>query len=112
VRLWHITPPRALSSAFGSAYNAHRFPEIQETDAMLSSPSVVIVVSIATIRRAERRVAACERCERTVDTPFYEVLAGVTRTRSGGFAEYFLSEPAHCPGCAGPIFEDTLVELA
>lgn len=79
---------------------------------MLSSPSAVIVVSIATIRRAERRVAACERCERTVDTPFYEVLAGVTRTRSGGLAEYFLSEPAHCPGCAGPIFENTLVELA
>lgn len=78
---------------------------------MLSKPLVVIVVSIATIRRAECQISACERCERTVDTPFYEVLASATRTQAG-VAEYFLSEPAHCPGCAGPIFEDTLVELA
>lgn len=77
---------------------------------MLSSPSTVIVVSIATIRRAEGRLIACERCERTVDTPFHEVLASVTKA-GPGLAEYFLSEPAHCPGCAGPIFEDTLVEL-
>ena len=71
----------------------------------------MLVVSISTIRRAEREIHACERCERTVDTPFHHVLAHVTRT-SGQDAEYFLSEPAHCPGCAGPVFEDTLVELA
>jgi hypothetical protein len=77
---------------------------------MLSSSSVVIVVSITTIRRAERRITACERCEQTVDTPFSEVLASVTKTRDP--AGFFLSEAAHCPGCAGPVFEDTLVELA
>jgi hypothetical protein len=78
---------------------------------MLSRPSVILVVSIATIRRAERAIAACEGCERTVDTPFYEVLSAVTKTRAD-FAEYFLSEPARCPSCAEPIFENTLIELA
>lgn len=78
---------------------------------MLSRPTVILVVSIATIRRAERRIAACERCERTVDTPFFEVLATITRTRAD-LSEYFLSEPAHCPSCAEPVFENTLVELA
>ena len=76
----------------------------------LSSP-VILVVSIATIRRAERRIAACECCERTVDTPFFRVLAEVTRTRTD-LAEYFLSEPARCPACAEPVFENTLIEVA
>ena len=78
---------------------------------MLSKPSVIIVVSVATIKRAESAIAACECCERTVDTPFFEVLSRVTRTRAE-LAEYFLSEPAHCPSCAEPIFETTLIEIA
>ena len=78
---------------------------------MLSKPSVILVVSIATIRRAERAIAACECCERTVDTPFFEVLAHITRTQAD-LAEYFLSEPAHCPSCAEPVFENTLIEVA
>jgi hypothetical protein len=80
------------------------------SDKMISRSSAVLVVSISTIRRAEREVQACEQCERTVDTPFYKVLARITRTHDQG-AEYFLSEAAHCPGCAGSIFEDTLVEV-
>ena len=78
---------------------------------MLSHPSVILAVSIATIRRAERRITACQSCDRTVDTPFYEILARVTRTRAD-LAEYFLSEPARCPCCDEPVFEDTLVEVA
>ena len=78
---------------------------------MLSKPTVILVVSVRTIRRAERQITACESCEPTVDTPFSRILARVTQSQED-LAEHFLSEPAHCPSCSAEVFEGTLVEPA
>lgn len=69
----------------------------------------VVVVTIASIRRAECRILACERCDRTADAPFSQALATLGIAPEG--ADFFMCEPAHCPACGAKILEHTLTEL-
>ena len=69
----------------------------------------VIAVTIASIRRAECRIGACESCDRTVDTSFSQALEALRIAPEG--TDFFMCEPAHCPACGAAILEHKLVEL-
>lgn len=76
---------------------------------MTAAPFTLVAVSIATIRMAEKLISSCEACERTADISFSRVLDRIT-DRDGTRTRYLLSEPARCPRCMRPIFENTLIE--
>jgi hypothetical protein len=72
-------------------------------------PSLV-AVSIATIRKAEAAIGACQECDPTADVPFSELLGHVAPSEQQP-TQYVMSEPARCSRCGEPVLEHTLVEL-
>ncbi len=74
-------------------------------------PTTLVVVSIATIRFAEKEIRSCRACDRSADITFSRVLDRIT-DRDGATTNYLMSEPAKCPNCMQPVFEETLVEWA
>jgi hypothetical protein len=68
----------------------------------------IVAVSLNTVRRAEARISACQKCDPTVDSRFDSVLADLVPVP--GAVEVVMCEPARCPGCNAEIFEHTLVE--
>jgi hypothetical protein len=70
----------------------------------------LIAVDGAVIRKAEKLVAACERCRPdNADVPFDWILAEVTDKLS--VCEFVLTELARCPNCRRRLTEKTLVEM-
>lgn len=76
---------------------------------MITQSTVVIAVSMATTRKAELEILACECCDRTVDASFSCLLDRVTGRPAG--VAYVLPEPARCPSCGADVLEHTLVEV-
>ena len=52
---------------------------------------------------------SCEACNPEAHVPFTWLLDR-TRGQDPSVTDYILSEPAKCPRCQGPVFEETLVE--
>jgi hypothetical protein len=77
---------------------------------LLARPSIRLVsVEATTIREAESRIAACERCRPQQGViPFDWILADVLLKR--GAFEFVLTETALCPNCRAVLLEKTLVE--
>ena len=76
----------------------------------LARPGIeLITVEPSAIRRAESKIAGCERCRGDeADHPFDCILADVLG-KLGAF-EFMLTETAHCPNCKAELTEKTLVE--
>ena len=77
---------------------------------LLARPGIEFVtVEPAAIRRAESKIAGCERCRNDEsDIPFNFVIADVLE-KHGAF-DFILAEPGHCPNCKAELSETTLVE--
>jgi hypothetical protein len=77
---------------------------------LLARPGIEFVtVEPAAIRRAESKIAGCERCRGDeADHPFDCILADVLG-KHGAF-EFMLTGTAHCPNCRAKLTEKTLVE--
>ena len=70
----------------------------------------LVSVSKHTVLRAHEEILGCENCDiEASDIPFTWLLDRA-RGLDPAITEYFLSEPAICPRCRGPVFEETLVE--
>jgi hypothetical protein len=68
----------------------------------------IVAVGQRSIFKAMGQVVACQGCTSSVSRSFGAILVEV----AGGAkpsTEYVMSEPAHCPECSRPIFENTLV---
>jgi hypothetical protein len=77
---------------------------------LLARPGIeLITVEPTAIRKAESKIAGCERCRGDeADQPFDWILADVLG-KHGAF-DFILSEPGHCPSCKAELTEKTLVE--
>ena len=68
----------------------------------------IVAVGQKSVSKALARVVACQGCtpsvSRSLGSVLIEVLVGPNPA-----AEYVMSEPAHCPNCSRPMFENTLV---
>src|SRR5438552_4086359 len=70
----------------------------------------VVAIGETSLVKAQLRITACEACSESARSSFGSLLASVLE--NSGSTEYLLSSPAHCPKCAAPIFETTLVHFA
>ena len=77
---------------------------------LLARPGIELVtVDPTTIRKAELKIAGCERCRNDEsDIPFNFVIADVLE-KHGAF-DFILSEAGRCPNCKAELTEKTLVE--
>ena len=77
---------------------------------LLARPGIEFVTAEpAAIRRAESKIAGCERCRNDEsDIPFNLVIADVLE-KHGAF-DFILSESGRCPNCRAELSEKTLVE--
>ena len=72
----------------------------------------VILVDVATLRKAEQLIESCEACNpEDAQIPFDNVLDQATGS-DPSVTDYILEEPAKCPNCRREILEKTLVEPA
>ena len=72
---------------------------------------ILISISRATLLRAQSELLGCEACSKEADRPFTWTLDRVSG-QDPSVTDYILSEPAKCPRCQGPVFEETLVEAS
>ena len=63
----------------------------------------------ATLLRAQSEILGCEACSEEAEIPFTWTLDRVSG-QDQTVVDYILGEPAKCPRCQGPVFEETLVE--
>ena len=68
----------------------------------------VVAVGQRSISKAMANVVACQGCTSSVSRSFGAILVEVVGAAKPSI-EYIMSEPAHCPECSRPIFENTLV---
>jgi hypothetical protein len=68
----------------------------------------LVAVGDASVEKALARVVACQGCTAVITRPFGLVLAE-TLGHSNMAIEYVMSEPAFCPNCSRPMFENTFV---
>lgn len=68
----------------------------------------LVVVGSKSLFQAQDRVSACQNCSPGVSRPFRSVLIEVLGV-SHPMSEFVMADPAVCPNCDSPIFEDTLV---
>src|SRR5215472_11510882 len=66
----------------------------------------LVAVGEESVEKALARVVACQGCTAVITRPFGLVLAE-TLGHSGLAIEYVMSEPAFCPNCSRPMFENT-----
>ena len=71
--------------------------------------SKILVIAEETLRKAERMILSCERCNSEAETPFSEILDGLTGS-DASVSEYFLEKPGNCPRCFRAITDATFVE--
>ena len=70
----------------------------------------IIALSKHTVLRAQQDILGCESCTlKTAEIPFTWLLDSVSG-QDPMTTDYVLSEPALCPRCRGPVYEETLVE--
>src|SRR5215510_7747326 len=71
---------------------------------------VVILIELATLRKAERLIESCEGCNpEDAEIPFDAILDRVTGS-DPSVTDYILKRPAMCPYCRRDVLEKTLVE--
>src|SRR6266404_4208936 len=70
----------------------------------------VVAIGETSLVKAQLRITACAACSKSACNSFASLLASVLE--NSGPTEYLLSSPAHCPKCATPVFETTLVHFA
>ena len=70
----------------------------------------IVLVAVATLRKAERFIESCEFCNPDVaKIPFDHILDEITGS-DPTVTDYLLERPARCPHCHRNIIEKTLVE--
>ena len=70
----------------------------------------VVLVDGATLRKAEKMIESCERCNSEgAEVPFDNILDRVMGS-DPSVTYYILESPAKCPRCFREITEKTLVE--
>ena len=69
----------------------------------------IILVSAATLRKAEKMIASCEQCNPAASIAFAVILDLVTGSHQK-VTNYILEAPANCPNCRRDVLEKTLVE--
>src|SRR6185295_20408111 len=69
----------------------------------------VVAVGETSLVKAQLRITGCAVCSPSACNSFGSLLARVLE--NSGSTEYLLSSPAHCPKCATPIYETTLVHF-
>ena len=71
---------------------------------------IVVLVDVATLRKAERLIESCEGCNPDgAEIPFDDILDRVTGS-DPSVTDYILESPAKCPNCRREILEKTPVE--
>jgi hypothetical protein len=71
---------------------------------------LVVLVESATVRRAEKLIESCERCNSEgAEVPFDSILDRITGA-DPCVTDYILEHPAKCPCCRYEVLEKTLVE--
>ena len=71
---------------------------------------IVVLVGAARVRRAEKLISSCERCNPEVaEIPFDAILDHVTGS-DPSLTDYILERPAKCPYCRRDVLEKTFVE--
>ena len=79
-------------------------------DELVSRPGIdLITVDADVIRRPEKLLESCERCDPDAQLLFDIVLDRVMHSDPARADD--LLEPARCPRCRGPILKQTLVDL-
>ena len=72
----------------------------------------IVLVTAATVRKAEPLIESCEHCNPDVaEIPFDYMLDEVTGS-DPSVTDYILEVPAKCPYCRRDIMEKTLIEPA
>jgi hypothetical protein len=71
----------------------------------------VVLVAVATLRKAERFIESCEHCNPDAEMPFDSILDRLTGS-DPSVTDYLLERPAGCPNCHRDVLERTLVEPA
>jgi hypothetical protein len=70
----------------------------------------IVVVAMATLRKAERFIESCEHCNPDgAEFSFDQILDWITNSNPS-LTDYLLEAPAKCPKCRHHIFEKTLIE--
>jgi len=69
----------------------------------------IVLIGKTTIAQLERKITACEACDREAEIPFDWILDKITG-HQGSTADYVLEGPAHCQGCGREVREKTLVQ--
>jgi len=105
--------PDRIAALIGSTV-AYRCPVLESQD-MKENTTVrgieIVAVGQRSICKALARVVACQGCTPSVSRSFGSVLVEVLADENPA-AEYLMSDPAHCPNCSRPMFENTLVRCA
>ena len=72
----------------------------------------IVLVAVATLRKAERFIESCEFCNpKVAEIPFDHILDRVTGS-DPSVTDYLLETRAMCPKCGREISEKALVEPA
>ena len=66
---------------------------------------IVVLVERSMIRKAERLIESCERCNPEAEIPFDWILDRITGS-DPSVTDYLLEAPAGCPTCHRDILED------
>jgi hypothetical protein len=70
---------------------------------------IIILVSAATLRRAQSLIAFCEHCDSEKAEFLFEHLLDRITGSDPMRTDYILEVPARCPNCRRDVFEKTLV---
>ena len=76
---------------------------------MSKSELQVVLVDLEDVRKAERLIASCERCDPDGSSVSFDWLLGKVTGKCGLF-EFLMAEFARCPICNRRVTEGTLVE--
>ncbi len=69
----------------------------------------IVALSQHTVLRTQQDILGCENCSLDAEIPFTWLLDDVSG-QDPATTDYVLTEPAQCPRCRGPVYEETLVE--
>jgi len=72
----------------------------------------IILVSAAALRKAEKMIASCERCNPAAASIAFAVILDLVTGSHPKVTAYILEEPAKCPDCGHGVLEKTLVKPA
>ena len=72
----------------------------------------IVLVAIATLRKAERFIESCEYCNPEGAELSFDCIIDRITGLDPNVTEYLLERPAGCPKCHRDVLEKTLVEPA